>query len=70
LAGVGVGLFAGIDAIQEWLGPTEQIIQPNRALKTHYDQYYQLYQTLYTSTRPVTHALAQLGAGHKEEEAT
>ncbi len=68
LAGVGVGLFADIDAIQDWLGPTEQIIQPNPALKTHYDQYYQLYQTLYTSTRPVTHALAQLGVGRKEEE--
>lgn len=70
LAGVGVGLFSGIGAIQDWLGPTEQLIHPNPALKTHYDHYYQLYQTLYTSTRPVTHTLAQLGAGRKEVETT
>ncbi|MFN8486314.1 MAG: FGGY-family carbohydrate kinase [Caldilineaceae bacterium] len=69
LAGVGVGLFSGIDTIQNWLGPTDQIVQPNPALKTLYDRYYQLYQTLYISTRSVTHALAQLGAGRKEEAA-
>ncbi|CAN5760750.1 FGGY-family carbohydrate kinase [soil metagenome] len=65
LAGVGVGLVPGIETSKTWLGPTSQVIQPNLALKSHYDRYYQLYQTLYVQTRAVVHALVGLGS---EEE--
>lgn len=62
LAGMGVGLLPDIETMKDWLGPTNQVIQPNLALKPHYDRYYQLYQALYTQTSTVVHALTRLGS--------
>jgi xylulokinase len=70
LAGVGVGLLPGIEAVQQWLGSTDQVIQPNSALRTHYDRYYQLYQALYIDTRTIVHALARLEPNLAVKEST
>jgi xylulokinase len=61
LAGVGAGLLPSIDAVSGWLDPNPEIVRPDPAVKSLYDQYYALFRRLYEDTRTVTHRLAELG---------
>jgi xylulokinase len=61
LAGVGVGLFPNMAAIEGWL-PEPESIHPSPDVKPIYDEYYRLFRALYTSSRDVVHQLAHLGS--------
>jgi xylulokinase len=43
--------------IEEW-NPTAHVCEPDTALREQYDELYQLYRSLYETSRPTVHALA------------
>ena len=61
LAGVGVGLFPGMAAVQNWLQEAD-LVRPNPAGQQLYDHYYYLDRDLYEASQEVIHALARLGS--------
>jgi hypothetical protein len=52
----------------EWVTPALQL-DPDRAVKPIYDEYFAVYRDLYEAAKPQLHALARLGANRASEAA-
>ncbi len=69
LAGLATGLVADLSALKdEWVTPALQL-DPDRAVKPIYDEYFAVYRDLYEAAKPQLHALARLGANRASEAA-
>jgi xylulokinase len=61
LAGVASGIIPDRDAItREWV-KVARTVEPSPAMRDVYEQYHQIYRSLYRSTRDEMHRLAELG---------
>ena len=59
LAGVGIGLFSGIDEVSRWVR-AGAVVRPNHEAGRAYDGYYEIYRNLYETTAPLMRRLAGL----------
>jgi xylulokinase len=57
LAGVGVGIFEDLSAIEQWVH-IEKKIKPKVENHQKYDFYYSIFRDIYTQTKPLMHQLA------------
>jgi xylulokinase len=62
LSGIGVGRFQSTAEAAKWV-KIKQVIKPNSEAHKKYEEYYQIYRELYTSTRHLMHQLAGLAQG-------
>jgi xylulokinase len=60
LAGIAIGLVPGPESIREWQG-SSKIISANSALSDVYEPLFQIYSSLYDTTKSFMHELHQLG---------
>jgi xylulokinase len=67
LAGVGTGLFSGIDEVGRWVR-TGAVVRPEQTSTQAYDAYYKIYRSLYEATAPLmkrlTCLVSPIGDGH------
>ncbi len=59
LAGVGIGLFSGIDEVSRWVR-TGSVVRPNAEAGRAYKGYYEIYRNLYEATAPLMKRLTGL----------
>ena len=59
MAGVGVGIFEGLQDIDQWVSHAA-VIQPNPKRNANYAPYYEIYRNLYAQTKNLMHDLARL----------
>jgi len=67
LAGLGIDMFDELDDVRSWVSYTE-IVNPREQHRALYDQYYELFRTLYQQTSSTMHAIHQIQESGDEYE--